>query len=1148
MIYLLAPSPTEYVDLETFLQRRREQKKREKERKKQPLISSFFKRIKMEETNYDGDDENERYVPQIVSPKVVCATSEVVGSNMSTDKVHGNFQGSSVQIGVTFHNNSAFTPLPPKHDMNLCDVQKQKDGNEITIDEPKSASALTENSYTNGNDTGTNNESVVAEAEKEHQLGNTSVITQDSGNVTLMEAFMQTEMVDSEEKAVQTEDATTSKTDDNIPTEIHMDSKIIQTDNPMEEKNIQTENITVMLASKEIQTDPFEVKDDWPLRTTLPSERPTFTSVEVQTQLNANNIEEVDEIQIVKEIHSQPTQTDTLELINMEPIFSRSILSSPVSNTMKSPDMNFDLDSNISSCSKSDEPTKKVSAGLDMRRGEYKEVEFPPVTIATQKSSIFNPILKERTPSPMDLCTIVRSTEAVKPKEVATKFITSSISRDPFDDIPHLKSQKPHDTRLIAAHQTKPSLRHDLEHRFGPTALLSRDSGIIGFTNTTTAMSLKVRDLSNKAPSEKTFGGSQGDVLSFGQLSQTTKPETNAQPSACRRRHKSADWIQPQVQLEREVPEMSRMTMSSFGKEKLSKNFNTSKVIEGKEALKCNLTPKETSVSLDKGYKVNMLHSDNGSEARQDFQSSTISGSFTPKKVKGLKLGSTISRGFYGRRRYGTSRGNIALQNVKKVTPLRNAAKEQKSTSRIDSEIADSNKLITIGHSNPNKSSEEIPVNTSVHMEEVAKTLTTPLTHPATKDFPSNSRHGLIDQKKLAATTDKVRANLKTAALDDANSTLEFEQLENQQNTSHETCESSQIDDSKDSSYSPSKGTQESSCTEHSSIDQSGEIEANESEENMNDDDEDSNDEEGFVEESEEEEEPGKVRAKDYITINVSSGTLMSPKSQQKRISEYSQLIGKKGVRFSFAGNYPDIYYNPPEVQSNMKGFSSAHTGITLPNIPSNTTPVIPKHKESVKREKTPINTSNPEYDNPQMSLLERPQLSSTPKSKNSESKNNKEEKPQEAGHSSVSKGQPSDENMNEPNSKELTVDAGQEADRINDDSIDQDQGTSANNPNTSTQSLDADAQSSSHSEIADAEFKKIFKGTLLTNFIFPSISIVQYIYLILTTILKIFFLYLTDSDAHDTEPSENLLDLYRYKLAQLRDITNKVYNSDDLK
>ena len=42
--------------------------------------------------------------------------------------------------------------------------------------------------------------------------------------------------------------------------------------------------------------------------------------------------------------------------------------------------------------------------------------------------------------------------------------------------------------------------------------------------------------------------------------------------------------------------------------------------------------------------------------------------------------------------------------------------------------------------------------------------------------------------------------------------------------------------------------------------------------------------------------------------------------------------------------------------------------------------------------------------------------------------------------------------------------------------------------------------------------------------------------------------LSLTDSDTHDSEPSENLLDLYSYKLSQLRAITSKVYNSDDVK
>ena len=66
---------------------------------------------------------------------------------------------------------------------------------------------------------------------------------------------------------------------------------------------------------------------------------------------------------------------------------------------------------------------------------------------------------------------------------------------------------------------------------------------------------------------------------------------------------------------------------------------------------------------------------------------------------------------------------------------------------------------------------------------------------------------------------------MRRTTCEDSNTTLEFEQLENQQNTSNDTLESSQIDDSKDSSYSPSKETQESSSTEQTSIDQSVDVE-----------------------------------------------------------------------------------------------------------------------------------------------------------------------------------------------------------------------------------------------------------------------------------------------------------------------------------
>ena len=126
-----------------------------------------------------------------------------------------------------------------------------------------------------------------------------------------------------------------------------------------------------MAESKEIQTEPFilpEPSSDKTLdvQNAIATEVPKSASVLVQTELTTKNIEEVDEIQIVREMHSQPTQTDPMELSNMEPIFIRSILSSPLSTTMKSPDANFDVDSNISSCSKSEEITRTASAGLDM--------------------------------------------------------------------------------------------------------------------------------------------------------------------------------------------------------------------------------------------------------------------------------------------------------------------------------------------------------------------------------------------------------------------------------------------------------------------------------------------------------------------------------------------------------------------------------------------------------------------------------------------------------------------------------------------------------------------------------------------------------------------------------------------------------------
>ena len=41
---------------------------------------------------------------------------------------------------------------------------------------------------------------------------------------------------------------------------------------------------------------------------------------------------------------------------------------------------------------------------------------------------------------------------------------------------------------------------------------------------------------------------------------------------------------------------------------------------------------------------------------------------------------------------------------------------------------------------------------------------------------------------------------------------------------------------------------------------------------------------------------------------------------------------------------------------------------------------------------------------------------------------------------------------------------------------------------------------------------------------------------------------YTSDTDSHDSEPNDELMDLYWYKLEQLQEETSKVYNNEDIK
>ena len=122
---------------------------------------------------------------------------------------------------------------------------------------------------------------------------------------------------------------------------------------------------------------------------------------------------------------------------------------------MKSPEPSNDADSTISSCSKSEDYMHKpVSAGLDMRRGEYKELEFPPVSTSSQIGPKFTPPIKERSPSPMDLCVAPKSiTPITETASMKTKTVTPTITTHPFADIPKVKMSSIVEKKLTPAHQ-----------------------------------------------------------------------------------------------------------------------------------------------------------------------------------------------------------------------------------------------------------------------------------------------------------------------------------------------------------------------------------------------------------------------------------------------------------------------------------------------------------------------------------------------------------------------------------------------------------------------------------------------------------------------------------------------------------------------
>ena len=166
------------------------------------------------------------------------------------------------------------------------------------------------------------------------------------------------------------------------------DTRSIQTEKQGHEKENQTE---IKNDDREIQT---EVK---------------FDDRANETDINSSNIVTVNCIEVVQEMLSWGTQTDLDELESMEPIIPSEIITCNDIDSNKMKDNLSETESVFSSASKmaeaqmqgshskprdeevvslslfsgqeeAQQPSSSQGAGLDMRRGEYFELDFPPVT------------------------------------------------------------------------------------------------------------------------------------------------------------------------------------------------------------------------------------------------------------------------------------------------------------------------------------------------------------------------------------------------------------------------------------------------------------------------------------------------------------------------------------------------------------------------------------------------------------------------------------------------------------------------------------------------------------------------------------------------------------------------------------------------
>ena len=162
----------------------------------------------------------------------------------------------------------------------------------------------------------------------------------------------------------------------------------------------------------------------------------------------------LEKVEVVSLTETWGTQTDIMELQSMSPILPKNVKADLADITCTPKDNTSECDSVISSMSKSEDTTKQPTAGLDMRRVENYESNFSPVILPNVAQKPLDIPIKERTPSPVDLCTTKSSMKKKLPK-IQTKLPAAcAVSEDPMDVICHVKVPKVQDGHLTPAHNT----------------------------------------------------------------------------------------------------------------------------------------------------------------------------------------------------------------------------------------------------------------------------------------------------------------------------------------------------------------------------------------------------------------------------------------------------------------------------------------------------------------------------------------------------------------------------------------------------------------------------------------------------------------------------------------------------------------------